>query len=147
MVLVCSIIAPSMRGADVDDLRATHEQVVKALNMRNVDAYVASWHQRAVEIRRNAELPTDYEQVGKTAIHQGWQNFFANTESFTVKWIEPHYRVIGDTGIVWGSVSGSRKPTGRPAETWTSRASFIYVKLNNGWFRVASHMSAPPARN
>ena len=147
LILVCLITAPSIRGGDVDDLKDTHEQVVRALNMRNADAYVASWHHRGVQLRRNAELPTDYEQVGKAAIHQGLQNFFANTERFTVTWLEPQYRVIGSTGIVWGRVSGSRKPTGRPAETWTSRATVIYVKLDSGWARVCSHMSAPPSGN
>ena len=85
--------------------------------------------------------------MGKAAIHQGLQSFFANTERFTITWLDAQYRVIGNTGIVWGHVSGERKPKDRPAETWTARATMIYAKLEGGWFRVCSHASGIPSGN
>ena len=142
------LIAPSAaRSADVDDLRAAHEEVVMALNARDVDRYVAARHHRAVQFRRNAEFATDYEQVGKTAAHQGLQNYFAATERLTVKWLDPQYRVIGNTGIVWGHIRGVRKPKDRPQETWTARATMTYAKLERKWVRVCSHISAIPSGN
>ena len=145
--LVFLIAPPTIRGGDVDDLKDTHEQVIRALNTRDADAYVAAWHHRAVQLRRNAELATDYERLGKAALHQGLQNFFTNTERFTVTWLDPQYRVIGNTGIVWGHVRGERKPKDRPAETWTARATMIYAKLDARWLRVCSHISATPSGN
>jgi len=143
-VLITSLFTPAaVRGADVDDLKATFEQGIAALNKRDLDAWSAFWHDQIVAFGPASPFPTD----GKAARRQVFQALFDNSESQTATPINPQYRVIGTTGIVWGYIMIARKPKDGPLQTTFGRLLITYTKVDGKWLTVASDLSRLPSGN
>ena len=66
--------------ANIDDLKATYEQLVVAFNSRTFDAFVAGFHDQIVVFDENAPFATD----GKAALRAAVQTLFATHESITL---------------------------------------------------------------
>ena len=142
-VLMASLFTPSaVRGADIDDLRAAEEQAIAALNRRDLNAFMALHHDQVVVFVADAPFPV----VGKEALQQGTQTFFAN-ESITLTPINPQYRIIGTTGIVWAHDMVAIKPKDGPMQTYFNRTMATYTKVDGKWLVVAVHLSAIPSGN
>ncbi len=138
LVLAGVLFAPvTAYGDDVDDLKAAHEQHIAALNKMDPDAYAAGWHEQMFFFPPLSPFAVD----GKTASRQGIQNVFANHESITLTPRDFHYRVIDNTGLVWGHYIVARKPKDGPAVTAFSRYTATYVKSDGTWLLVSSHGS------
>jgi len=143
-VLAAFLFAPSAaRGDDVDDLKATFEQLVKAINSRDLDTFVALAHDGVVFFSPISPFPV----VGKAASQQGIQTLFDNNESITLTPINPQFSVIGNTGIVWGHLATAFKPKDGPMDISFIRCTFTFVKSEGKWLRVATHLSAIPSGN
>ncbi len=143
-VLAAFLFAPSAaRGDDVDDLKATFEQLVKAGNSRDLDTFVASAHDAVVFFNPISPFPL----VGKAANQQGTQTLFDNNESISITPINPQFNVIGNTGIVWGHLATAFKPKNGPMDISFLRCTFTFVKSEGKWLRVATHLSAIPSGN
>ena len=130
-----------VRSADVDDLKATYEQGLKALNALDVDGFMALAHDQGVTFGAASPFPVD----GKAAQRQAVQSAVSSRESQTFTPINPQFRVIGMTGITWGNGSVAIKPKGGPLETHYVRYTIVYAKSDGKWLRVASHLSWMPA--
>lgn len=131
------------RGADVDDLKAAFEQGTKALNALDLDGFMALAHDQSVTFGAASPFPID----GKAAQRQTLQNAMNGRESQTFTPINPQFRVIGTTGIVWGHGSLVIKPKGGPLETQYVRYTIVYAKTDGKWLRAATHLSWMPAGN
>ena len=141
-VLITSLFTPAaVRGADVDDLKATFEQGIAALNKRDLDAWSTFWHDQIVAFGPVSPFPTD----GKAARRQVFQSLFNNSESFTATPINPQYRVIGTTGIVWGHFMTAVKQKDGPMQTTFGRLLVTYTKVDGRWLLVATHGSRIPS--
>ena len=81
--------------ADIDDLKATFEQVVTATSLRDASAYSALWREQVVAF-------SPFALEGKPTLRQAAETNFANAESVDFSPISPQCRVVGSTGIVWG---------------------------------------------
>jgi ketosteroid isomerase-like protein len=68
-------------------------------------------------------------------------------ETFTVTPQTTHYRVVGDTGAVWGTYTIERKSKGGSASTTSARFSRIYIKADGKWQLFVYHLSPAPAGN
>ena len=143
---VVFLIAPAARG-ELNEFKAAAEQYTEAWNSAAVGAIVAATHDRAVAFVRDAAFPIDYEQGGNDALRGALQNYFTNLEGFTLTWINPQYRVIGNTGILWGHSRVVKKPIDGPQQTIYSRSTLIYTKVEGKWVTVAVHHSAIPSGN
>jgi ketosteroid isomerase-like protein len=97
--------------ADIDDLKATFEQVVSAICRRDASAYSALWHEQIVAFPPFSPFALE----GKATLRQAAETNFANAESVTFSPINPQCRVIGSTGIVWGH-GVNHQAQGRPAQ-------------------------------
>lgn len=149
-VLTAFLFAPSAApGDDVDDLKAAFEQHIAAANRRDLDAFVAGWHDQFVTFGLTSPFPT----VGKATARQVFQNIFTNNESFTLTPMNVQYRVIGNTGIIWGHAVATIKPKDGPIQSTFFRYNATYVKLvlnpllsesqgeDGKWVMVTSHAS------
>ncbi len=99
---IALLIVPGARAGDVDDLKAGNEAFIEAINKREVSALLASRHDEFVVYGTNAVFPDDRKGRSKADRQQAQENFFAIRERFTITLINPQYRVVGTTGIVWG---------------------------------------------
>ena len=126
--------------ADIDELKATFEEWVQALNSRNLKAFSAVLHDEVIFFAHNAPFPVD----GKAAFQQAIQTLVENSESFDATLINPQYRVIGNTGIAWGLVAFSSKPKDGPFTTVFGRYTATLTKADGKWLVVADHLSVLP---
>ena len=129
--------------ADIDDLRATFEQAITALNKRDLEAVLAADHDQHIFFGPDVPFAVDR----KVSAREGQQAFFANTESATLTLINPQYRVIGSTGISWGHYRQTLKPKDGPLSTVFGRYLSAFVKSEGKWIEVAAHLSRLPSRN
>jgi ketosteroid isomerase-like protein len=126
--------------ADVDDLRATFEQVVAAICRRDAGAYSSFWHEQIVAFPPFSPFAVE----SKNTLRQLVDANFAQNESVTFSPINPQCRVIGNTGIVWGHTALSRKPKDGPLTTRFARFTFVFAKIDGQWREVAIHASQLP---
>ena len=126
--------------ADIDDLNATFQQVVAAINRRDAAAYSNFWHEQIVAFPPTSPFAVE----GKATLRPMAEANFAQTESVNFSPINPQCRVIGDTGIVWGHTALTRKPKDGPQTTMFVRFTFIFAKTDGQWREVAVHGSQLP---
>jgi len=121
--LLAVLYNPStVRGADLDELKAVHEATIKAINARDAQGWAAGFYDR--EIRFSAEDPFPAES-DKGSLVAAAQNVLATRESWTVVPVNLQYRVIGTTGIVWGYHRDVVKPKDGPMQSHVIRVLFV----------------------
>ena len=147
LAAIAVLIVPAARAGDVDDLKAASEAFIEALNKQDVSALLASRHDEFVIYVEDAVFPADSKGRSEADRRQGWEDFFANRERFSVTLINPQYRVVGTTGIVWGHARIVLKLKDGPRETRTRRFLNTWVKSGGKWVQLASHRSAVPSGN
>jgi len=131
--------------ADLDDLQAAFEQVVAAMNTRNLDAFSTLVHNEKVYFGPASPFPLE----GKAARLQHFQRVSTTNESVTVTPIKPQFRVIGTTGIVWLHFALMRKPKDGSMTNVADIvcATLIFAKSDGNWLMVAEHQSRLPPGN
>jgi ketosteroid isomerase-like protein len=129
-------------AADVDDLKATYEKAVKAYNSRD-DAWYATFDDKAVSFHPTAPFAIDGDAHNKQVI----KSFWGTVDSTVFSPVNPKYRVIGSTGIVWGHYAFANKPKDGGMRTSYGRFTTIYTKSDGKWLAVSSHYSAIPSGN
>lgn len=87
-------------------------------------------HDRVVAL--NSASPTSVD--GKAARQQAYQMLFSTTESVTVTPKNPQFRVIDNTGVVWGEYTIAAKPKDKPLTMTSVRFTRTYVKSGRKWF-------------
>jgi ketosteroid isomerase-like protein len=127
--------------SDLDDLKATAEQANKAQGTLDLKMWAALWHDQLVDFPPFPPFIVE----GKAAVYRMFEALWANTESVTVRQIDPQYRVIGSTGLVWGRYVTEFKPKGAPLQRTTGRFTATYVKTEGKWLLVSRHVSLLPA--
>jgi ketosteroid isomerase-like protein len=146
MMVACGMLAmlsiPSVgRGAEVEELKTTVEQLIGALNKRDLDAWSPFVHDQAVSFGLISPFPAE----GKAALRQGFQGLFATMESFTIVPLNWQYRTVGDIGYAWGHVMVSFKQKDGPARIMRGREIMTYTKVGGKWQMVTVHASPIPA--
>jgi ketosteroid isomerase-like protein len=126
--------------ADIDELRATFEQVVAAICRRDAGAYSNFWHEQIVAFPPLSPFAVE----GRATLRSMAEANFAQNESVTFSPINPQCRVIGSTGIVWGHTALTRKPKDGPLATLFARFTFVFAKTDGQWREVAVHVSQLP---
>ena len=142
--LVTLCVAPVLaRGEETTDLKAAFEAEIGALNAHDLEALMAKQHEQIIALSPTSPSPVD----GKAARRQGYQRLFETMETFTVTPQNPQYRVVGDTGVVWGTYTIESQAKGGPLTTTTVRFSRTYIKTNGQWQLFVYHVSPVPAGN
>jgi len=141
-VLLTALWIPAVgRGAEVDDLKATSERLIAALNKADLDTWATLVHDQAIGFYAFSPFPVE----GKVALRQNFQGLLNTTESLTITPLNFQYRTIGDTGYVWGHVVVAFKPKDGPLRITWGRELMTYTKVGGKWQMVTVHVSAIPA--
>ncbi len=147
LVAIALLIVPAARAGDVEDLKTAHEAYIEAVNKQDISALMASGHDDFVSYGPNAVFPDDSKGRSKADQRQAAKNFFANRDRFTITPINPQYRVVGTTDIVWGHYRSVVKLKDGPQETRTRRFLDTWVKSGGKWVQLADHLSDVPSGN
>ena len=131
-----------LQASDVKDLEATFEQALEDLSRKDFDGFLSSWHSEAVLFARNRIHPIDRAQLEDRAWRELFEDFFARIISIGYTQKAVQFRVIGDTGIVWGltrlAIDG-RYGEGSDQET---RLTVVFVKVGEEW-KIIQWNNAP----
>lgn len=126
---------------DISHLKAAFERTITAFNLRELDALVASAHDRVV--LTGAFSPFSAE--GKDAVRQVYETFFANYERTTFATVSAQFHVVGSTGVAWGYYALTAKLMDGPAKASYGRYTLTFAQSDGKWTLVAAHFSWLPS--
>lgn len=139
---VVSTMGTFAYGDEVDTLRASFEREIGAFNARDLDTLMSNQHDQVLALSPASPTPSD----GKAARREGYQTRFASLDRVTVTPKNPQFRVIDNTGLVWGEYAITTTPKDQPPTTIAVRFTRTYVKSNGQWLLVLYHVAPlPPA--
>jgi ketosteroid isomerase-like protein len=136
----------SFAAGDVQSLEEAFENVIDRLNEHDQEGFLKVWHPEAVLIVYDYLFPVDRSDAGDEVWAQIFKDFFSTTE-ITLTPVDVDFRVVGDTGLVWGLTQTMVKLTGGNSEVRSLRVSATFVKTGNHWKLMNWHSSLPPERN
>jgi ketosteroid isomerase-like protein len=140
IVLVAFILLPQVSLADdLADLKATHQKLFAAFNSGDVETSMDLWLEGGIFLPASRAFPVVVNIVrGKKM----WSRFF-QTHMIIMTFYKPEFRVIGNTGLVWGHVDElmMNKEKGVGQRSFL-KFSMTYVKTEGKW-KVASYHSSP----
>jgi ketosteroid isomerase-like protein len=127
---------------DLADLKAAHQMYDKAWNTSDVAAVFEVWQDGGIWI------PVSYGFPIVTNSARGIQMFtmWLETHIFRYSWYKVDYRVIGDTGLVWGVMTTNEivKATGTGKRRFL-KTSMVFMKSEGKWKAVMSHSTQIPS--
>ena len=89
---------------DLDDLKATHQKFTMAVNTGDVETMFAMMDDNVVKLGPEDGIPHAIPNKEiKERVKQIFMKMF-ETHSMQYMWYKPDFRVIGNTGLVWGLV-------------------------------------------
>src|SRR5262249_40234772 len=84
--------------------------------------------------------------VGKAAVRQRMAAFFAHTTSVRLTPLNPHFHIVGPTGVVWGPYALVLKPTEGPLRHSFGRLALMFTKVSGQWLITTSTQLTVPVR-
>src|SRR5262249_54856232 len=114
---------------EIEELQAAFARVVAATNRRDLEAFLAGYHDHVVLFPARSPVPV----VGKAAVRQRMAAFFAHTTSVRLTPINPHFHIIGPTGVVWGPYALVLKPIDGPLRHSFGRLALTLTKVSGQW--------------
>ena len=131
-----TILAQPAIADDLADLKATHQKYFKAWNTGDMEVVFQIWQDGGIWLPANQAFPdVTNSAIGKQMFTQWFETHF-----FRSSWHKVDYKVIGDTGLVWGL----RRATVIVKATGTGKRFFykttlVYVKSEGKWQAVMAH--------
>ena len=121
---------------DLADLKATHQSFIKAWNTGDMETVFEIWQDGGIWLPSNRGFPV----VTNSAMGKQMFSKWLETHIYYIDWYKVDYRVIGDTGLVWGVTSTIAivKNTGM-GKRYTEKESLVFVKSDGKWKAVMSH--------
>ena len=124
----------------IESLKATEESRLTALNAGNIDAVIeiegeAVGFGRASTTVRKRDVPS---------LRAGIARWLSGMDQFGIEITDSEYRVVGQTGLVLGTLVRREKPKDGPAVTRSLRYSATYVLQGDQWRMVQYHRSPMP---
>jgi ketosteroid isomerase-like protein len=135
------LLPQAVLADDLADLKAAHQKMLKAVNAGNVQGIFEVWQEGAIWVPDDIGFPI------VTSIEEGTRMFtrFFASHIYRVIWYKVDYRVIGNTGLVWGLIGREvrNKTTGVGKRTFL-KASLVFVKAEGKWGCVMEHITPIP---
>ncbi|MCP5120740.1 MAG: nuclear transport factor 2 family protein [bacterium] len=149
VAVVCGLaLAPrAVQAADIDDLKAAFQRYSDALNSRDANSVAEVSHPRMVVFSPSAAFARDFSDGGRAARRELMENTSTNWESFAQTPVNLEFRVIDNTGVVWGNQTTVMKPKDGPRQIRHNRWTYTFVKSGGKWLLLSAHGSAIPAGN
>ena len=136
----------STGAQDLEGLEAAFENVLERLNARDLDGFLKGWHPEAVLVVSDYFWAVDRADVGREIWTRIFDEFFATTKSASYTAVDVNFRVIGDTGMIWGLTEFAVKPKQGSPQVRNLRLTAVFRKVNGHWQIINWHSSEPPER-
>lgn len=144
MLVVILVLLPSFVSADdLDDLKAAQERYLKAWEARDIDTIVEFEGGTAAGFGYTTAFPRPLGT--KEVFRQAIERYFTDIIDFIR--ITPNtadFRVLGNTGLVWGHYAQTTKQKSGFIRTVYLRFAHTYMKIDGKWRLVLYHRSLIP---
>jgi ketosteroid isomerase-like protein len=127
---------------DLAELKATHQRFQKAWNTGDMITVFEIWQDGAIWLPSSQAFPV----VTNSAI--GLQMFtkWLETHIYRDNWYKVDYRVIGNTGLVWGvNTTTEMSKTKGTGKRRFHKTSLVFVKSDGKWVAVMHHETPIPS--
>ena len=127
---------------DLADLKAAHQAYDKAWNTGDVAGVFEIWQDGAIWLSTSQAFPIVTNSARGIQMFTMW----LETHIFRYSWYKVDYRVIGDTGLVWGVMTTNEivKATGTGKRRFL-KTSMVFMKSEGKWKAVMSHSTPIPS--
>jgi ketosteroid isomerase-like protein len=149
LVFLCALLLFSFQAIPTPDnealesLKATEARRLAALNARDVDTIVEI-EGVSVGLGWAATAPRRNEPKSFKVRIEQW---LGSMERFEIELVDDHYRVVGNTGLVIGTLVRRETPKEGKALTRRLRYSATYVREGKRWYMVQYHRSPMPGES
>ena len=136
VVAVLMILTQPALADDLADLKATHQMYDKAWNTGDLETVFQIWQDGGIWLPDNQAFPiVTNSEMGKKMFAQ-----WLEKHVYWRSWHKIDYKVIGDTGLVWGLRSSNTivKATGMGQRRFV-KTTYVYVKSDGKWKAVMHH--------
>jgi len=143
MVLAAFILLPQAALADdLADLKAAQQSYIQAWNTGDVETFMDLWLEGGLWLRAGSAFPTVVANIAGGKMR--WSRWF-ETYTSRLRFYKPDYRVIGNTGLVWGHLQNliRNKKTGVGTNNFR-QFSFTWVKSEGKWKIAVFHITKMP---
>ncbi len=139
-VLVLGGLSPALGQSEREALIAAFNAEIEALNTGDLNAAVATVHDKIVLYGLYSPFPIE----GKEAFRQAVQEYFDEQEHATLEIVHPRYRLTGATGVAWGHYQLTRKLKGEPVDITPGQYMLTYVQIDGAWLVMSMHFAPLP---
>lgn len=147
LLLFIGLLAQPIWASDSEDeLKKAFDAVLGELNTKDLDGFLARWHDEAVLYVPRYYFPIDKVDAGREVWNEIFEDFFVLTHSATLTPVDVDVRITGDTGMVWGLVQSVVEPKSGGRITQLTRLTVTFVKREGNWKILNWHGSLPPQR-
>ena len=147
LTIVTLLVVPQFAlGGDADALKTSFENFVKAFNSFDHATIGQMIYPGHVAFTTDGPFPSITPgELSKRG--EGIREWFKTLESLRITLVQPEYKVIGDTGIMWGYETADIKKKDGPAYTVHSRVIHTFIKVDGKWKVLTTHMSLIPTKS
>lgn len=131
-------------GSDLDDLKAANEQMMKAITDKDAAALAALIHPGAVNFESAFPMVAP-EKDSVSALTKLYTPILASLEYLNVVPYNHQFKIVGNTGIVWGHNTVYSKNKGESVRTVHERMTVTWVKSGGKWLVLMAHSSPLPS--
>lgn len=144
-ILLLFAIPQFALGSDVEDLKATNEKMFKAYNTLDVETIASMVYPGGVLYDYGAAFPdTAPMEDTQAQLAKSLKTILSDLEYISITPYNVQYRVVGNTGIVWGHYTINVKPKGQSMITNHARMTSTWINSNGEWRNIMTHLSAIP---
>ena len=124
---------------DLADLKATHQKYTKAWNTGDLTTVFEIWQDGGIWLPADRGFPV----VTNSAIGKQMFGKWLESHIYQSNWYKVDYKVIGDTGLVWGLRSTIEivKTTGTGKREYM-KSTIVFVKSEGTW-KAFMHQDTP----
>ena len=139
------LVVPQLAfGTDLDDLKIANEALTKAFIARDAAAIASMVYPGAVNFESAFPLIAP-EQDTVAQLTNLYKMTLGSLEYLFILPYNTQYKVVGNTGIVWGHASVYEKAKGEKAQTRYARMTSTWVKSGGKWLVLMAHSSPIPS--
>jgi ketosteroid isomerase-like protein len=142
LVVVLVLLPGFVSADDRDDLKAVQERYRKAWEARDIDTIVEIEGGTSAGFGYTTAFPRPL--LTKEAFRQAIEGYFNIMEFIRVTPHTAEFRVLGDTGLVWGHYAQTTKQKSGFTRTVYLRFAHTYMKIDGKWRLVLYHRSLIP---
>jgi len=144
MAAVLPLCQPG-RAAAGDDLRSSQQQFIEAFNHQDATALASLLHRNYTQLTLTGDVLEDW--TGKSAEDRRayFKEFFNGYETCVLDLEKPAYRMVGTTGIVFGTQKLTQKPKDGVLGYPRARATFTWILDDGRWQLLSLQQSSLPA--